>query len=189
MQQEYMRGVNMATWEELPDIPLYMDQVITYLERQLDSFQQVQSEALVTPSMINNYVKSKLLPKPEKKKYGKEHLARLLIVCTLKQVLPIQQIKELLGLIPEGRMEQALNHYSAEQSQVFEKLDVRQAEENLECAFDHAVHLLIEANAKRMTAQLLLKSIAEGKNNPEKDDRDGNSTDDNGKDTKTKPSK
>ena len=161
MQCERVSGVNMATWESLPDIPLYMDQVITYLERQLDPFQRVQSEALVTPSMINNYVKSRLLPKPEKKKYGKEHLARLLIVCTLKQVLPIQQIKELLDLIPQGETAKALNHYSAMQSQVFENLEVSQAEDGLEYAFGNTVHLLIEANAKRMTAQLLLKSITD----------------------------
>ena len=46
--------------------------------------------------MINNYVKNGLIPHPDKKKYTKEHLAGLMAVCMLKQVLSIQDIKTLL---------------------------------------------------------------------------------------------
>ena len=47
--------------------------------------------------MINNYVKTGLIPHPDKKKYTKEHLAGLMAVCMLKQVLPIQDIKTLFS--------------------------------------------------------------------------------------------
>ena len=33
----------------------------------------------VTSAMVNNYVKLKLIPKPNKKKYNKEHIAYLYI--------------------------------------------------------------------------------------------------------------
>lgn len=74
-------------WEELPGIPLYMDQVILYLGESLELFQR-EGSSLLTSSMINNYVKTGLIPHPEKKKYTKEHLAGLMAVCMLKQVLP-----------------------------------------------------------------------------------------------------
>lgn len=77
-------------WEELPGIPLYMDQVILYLGESLELFQR-EGSSLLTSSMINNYVKTGLIPHPEKKKYTKEHLAGLMAVCMLKQVLPIQR--------------------------------------------------------------------------------------------------
>lgn len=82
-------------WEELPAIPLYMDQVILYLGESLKLFQREEA-SLLTSSMINNYVKNGLIPHPDKKKYTKEHLAGLMAVCMLKQVLSIQDIKTLL---------------------------------------------------------------------------------------------
>lgn len=88
-------------WEELPGIPLYMDQVILYLGESLELFQR-EGSSLLTSSMINNYVKTGLIPHPDKKKYTKEHLAGLMAVCMLKQVLPIQDIKTLFsgGMAP-----------------------------------------------------------------------------------------
>ena len=88
-----------AEWELLPDIGLYMDQVITYLERQLELFIMAESENLITPSMINNYTKSKVVPRTEGKKYGKEHIALLLTVFTLKRVLSVQDMGSLVGKI------------------------------------------------------------------------------------------
>ena len=85
------------SWEELPSIPLYMDQVILYLKDSLRFFERDEDSSLLTSSMINNYVKNGVLPHPDKKKYGKEHLAALTAVCMLKQVLSIQDIKTLLS--------------------------------------------------------------------------------------------
>ncbi|NMA66074.1 MAG: DUF1836 domain-containing protein, partial [Clostridiaceae bacterium] len=66
-------------WSLLPDIYLYMDQVITWLERQLGIFIQSEEEKLITPSMINNYVKNEVIPRPEQKKYSREHPTCMLI--------------------------------------------------------------------------------------------------------------
>ena len=54
-------------WEELPSIPLYMDQVILYLGESLELFQGEGEPSLLTSSMINNYVKNGLIPHPQKK--------------------------------------------------------------------------------------------------------------------------
>ncbi|MFQ7398940.1 MAG: DUF1836 domain-containing protein, partial [Neglectibacter sp.] len=87
----------LPDWNELPTIPLYMDQVIFYLGENLRFFERDGQSSLLTSSMINNYVKTGVLPHPEKKKYRREHLAALLAVCMLKQVLSIQDIKTLLA--------------------------------------------------------------------------------------------
>lgn len=134
-------------WEELPGIPLYMDQVILYLGESLELFQR-EGSSLLTSSMINNYVKTGLIPHPEKKKYTKEHLAGLMAVCMLKQVLPIQDIKTLFsgGMDPHtyALFRQAHTEALAETCRSLEETcasgaDLKQA----------ALLLAAEANAKR----------------------------------------
>lgn len=81
-------------WDALPDLDLYMDQVIAFMEKYLSLFGDSRDK-LITPSMINNYVKLGVLPPPVKKKYNREHLARLMTICMLKQVLPIPVLAHL----------------------------------------------------------------------------------------------
>lgn len=57
-----LESYNMPDWNDLPDIDLYMDQVITYLEKQLSVFSRNDDEKLITPAMINNYVKNEIIP-------------------------------------------------------------------------------------------------------------------------------
>jgi len=86
-------------WAQLPDIGLYMDQVMTYIDRQLNLYQQPDSnqEHILTAAMINNYIKDQLVPRADKKKYAPEHLARLTLIGALKQVLSMQDLQTLLG--------------------------------------------------------------------------------------------
>lgn len=84
---------NLPRWEELPDFDIYMDQLITLVERYLNLLKSGE-DAIITSSMVNNYVKLKLIPKPIKKRYGKVHLAYLIAITLLKQVLSITEVKE-----------------------------------------------------------------------------------------------
>jgi hypothetical protein len=84
-----------ADWDHVPDIGLYLDQVITYLEKQIDIFRKPGEDHLITPSMVNNYAKAKIIPRTEGKKYGQEHIALLLSVFTLKRVLSVQDMAAL----------------------------------------------------------------------------------------------
>lgn len=86
---------SIPKWEDLPEIDLYMDQVIALMEKYLTD-NSSQDSKLITPSMINNYVKLGIMPPPIKKKYSREHLAYLVIICSLKQVMPISNIKDLI---------------------------------------------------------------------------------------------
>ena len=92
-----LTNYSLPTWDMLPDIELYMDQVVSLVTKYLD----VPSTTIVfnrpvTSSMINNYVKLGIIPPPRKKKYSKLHLAYLLIVCTLKQTLDMSTIQQII---------------------------------------------------------------------------------------------
>lgn len=59
---------------QIPEIPLYMDQVTTFMEEHLKNFKRSEEDKVLTKTMINNYAKNNLLPPPDKKKYSKEHM-------------------------------------------------------------------------------------------------------------------
>jgi len=84
---------HLPRWEELPNFDLYMDQVITLIEGYLYILSDGK-ENVLTSAMINNYVKLKLIPKAEKKRYNKIHMAYLIAITVLKQVLTITKVKE-----------------------------------------------------------------------------------------------
>ena len=87
-------------WEELPDIPLYMDQVVGYLARQMITFDEGDS---LTSAMINNYVKDGLLARANGKKYEQEHLAYLIAISAFKKVMSVKEMKALTAIGRERR--------------------------------------------------------------------------------------
>ena len=44
--------------EDIPDIPLYMDQVTTFMEDRLGQARRSKGEKIMTKTMINNYAKN-----------------------------------------------------------------------------------------------------------------------------------
>lgn len=94
-------------YEDIPAIPLYKDQVVSFLTQAVAPFYP-QDAAPVTASMINNYVKLKVISPPERKKYRREQVICLYVTFLLKQVLSMEEIRTLLALeFPSGQVEEA----------------------------------------------------------------------------------
>ena len=93
-----MLSFSLPAWEALPELELYMDQVILLLSRYLSFPLSGESgeDKVITASIVNNYVRMKVMPPPVKKRYSRVHLAYLIIICTLKQSLSISCIQRLL---------------------------------------------------------------------------------------------
>ena len=87
--------------EDIPDIPLYMDQITSFMDAKLAPCKRHPDEKILTKTMINNYTKNKLIPPPEKKKYSKDHLFLLIYVYYLKDFLQISDIQALLEPLEE----------------------------------------------------------------------------------------
>ena len=86
----------LPRWNELPDLELYMDQVLGLIHRYLGAYPAFDGKAL-TASMVNNYVKLGVMPPPVKKKYTRTHLAHLIVICILKTTLPIASIQRIIA--------------------------------------------------------------------------------------------
>lgn len=97
--EKYLEEFRLPDWESIPDFGLYMEQVILLLKGYLDYLPpELKEEQFITAATINNYVRKKVMPEPEKKKYYRVHLAYLIIICTLKQSLPISTIQTIIPL-------------------------------------------------------------------------------------------
>ena len=94
---ESLSRIDHTKLEALPDINLYMDQVITFMERELYPTKRHEENPILTKTMINNYVKNNLLTPPEKKKYSKEHILTLVFIYYFKSVLSISDIQNILN--------------------------------------------------------------------------------------------
>lgn len=109
--ETYLNNYRLPAWEQIPDLGLYMEQVVAFLRQCLDYLPpELKDEEFITAAAINNYVRTKIMPEPIKKRYYRIHLAYLLVICTLKQGLSIALIRRLL---PLGLSEKELREFYA----------------------------------------------------------------------------
>jgi len=145
--RERLRTQRPVPWDQLPDFSLYMDQVLSYMDRQVIRFDEDDG---LTAAMVNNYTKSGLVPRAEGKKYNRDHLAYLTAICVLKRVMSTRDMdllirEELQGDRPIsdgyaafcGSLNKALNA-------VADEMEDRTGEEELA---DAAIHFALMSYA------------------------------------------
>lgn len=93
--------LNYLNPDDIPDIPLYMDQVTTFMDEQLMSYKRFDDDKILTKTMINNYTKNNLIPPPVKKKYSKNHMILLIFIYYFKNFLSISDIQHIFGPLAE----------------------------------------------------------------------------------------
>ena len=107
-----IRGFRPVAWEQIPDLGLYMDQVVTFITRVYEPLYGEDIHGYLSPSMINNYVKSKLIPRPVGKKYSREQIALLTMIIALKQTCSMEDIRRMLTLADGGTAEALYEAFS-----------------------------------------------------------------------------
>ena len=154
-----------ASWENLPDISLYMDQVLALMNRQTIHF---SDEDNLTAAMINNYIKDGVAPRAEGKRYNKTHLAYLTMICVLKQVLPVKDVALLTSREMENRsVQENYDRFCAELSSALngaaDQMPEALNEEHLaETAMSFALlSYAFGLSARRMTEVMRIKEAGE----------------------------
>lgn len=168
-----LANLSFPEWNNMPDIDLYMDQVMTYLERELKPLKVKDDDKILTNSMINNYVKGNLLPAPNHKKYSKEHLSRLFIISSIKQILSISSIEQLLNSgddINDDLYKLFTEEHKTALKKETEKLDSaldilsdKSEEELINAIHMYIIHLAIHAEAQKIIAEKLINVLEEKK--------------------------
>ena len=100
--EQIFAGFPQIHTADIPGIDLYMDQVTTFLQEKLRGLSRdPEGDKFLTKTMINNYVKNKILIPPVKKKYSREHLMLLIMIYNMKSFLSIGDIQSIVGPVME----------------------------------------------------------------------------------------
>ncbi len=104
-----LENLNLPRYHELNDIPLYLDQILEYVNDRL-AVLFAFDDAILTQAMINNYVKQKAMPAPIKKRYDKDHMVYIIAITILKQIMNIRHISRGVDAMVENYgVEEAYN--------------------------------------------------------------------------------
>lgn len=87
---------------DMPDLDLYMDQVTTFIDDKLSFHKRKDDDKILTKTMINNYVKHSIIPKPVNKKYSKDHLIFLILIYNMKGIISIKDMEQLMAPLLEN---------------------------------------------------------------------------------------
>lgn len=133
----------LPQWNELPDLALYMDQVVSLGNRYLEPIISVP----ITASMVNSYVKKGLMPKPVKKKYSQEHVASLILITIMKQVYSLDIIHKWLIHNVQDNYQKNYNLFCKAFNAAFADLDL------------HHFNLVLHSDSESSRAELALNLI------------------------------
>ena len=161
--ETYLHDYRLPSWEEIPDLGLYMEQVLALLRQYLDYLPpELKDEQFITAATINNYVRTKMLPEPRKKKYYRVHIAYLIMICTLKQSLSLSMLQTLLpGNLPEEDVRRAYSSF-AQRHSLCAQYFVDQVKLSAATMLDHAVvtELAVQDTTELIASAAILSGLA-----------------------------
>lgn len=145
--------------DDIPKIPLYMDQLLSLFDEFFNDFRRNDDEKIMTKTMVNNYVKSKIIDPPVKKKYSKEQLMMLALVYQLKNILPINDVKAFFDLYDSDTFTtEERNKKIEEYFKIFNTVELEHLKV-LEERYDNFSATLTEENDKKaLIARLLVEA-------------------------------
>lgn len=152
-------------WDRIPDIDLYMDQLKSYMERQHIGFELTGTEETLTSSMVNNYIKSGILPRAKGKRYNRSHIGILTAICLLKQVLKVDEVGKLLQSCLQGRDVQSFySDFTEMLDQEYQKTAEQiNPEADAGETTRQALQMAVSGYAQILACKTLLKTLPEEK--------------------------
>ncbi len=158
--KELFAGKRPEDWDNIPDIDLYMDQVLSYMKRQHIGLSVNEN---LTSAMVNNYVKQKVMPKASGKKYSRRHIAYLTAICLLKQVVSVSEVGRLLdSQMKDDDIGDFYNKYTSildeELSEVGSMIKNTMSEEEVS---ELALRLAISSYAQKLACECLIGTMSE----------------------------
>ncbi|WP_290033649.1 DUF1836 domain-containing protein [Ligilactobacillus cholophilus] len=156
--EEWVNSVpKLPLWQDLPDIELYMDQLVSLANRYLEFIVNGQ----ITPSMVNSYVKKNLMPKPNRKKYSQKHLVSIILITLLKQVYSLDDIRLWLNNTLKESPEENYNKFSNFFNQSITQINQKQFNLNLNNHIsskdDFILNLIIQTVISKLISEKLIK--------------------------------
>ena len=102
--REDLLAYRCPRWDDWPKLDLYMDQAVSLIEENVRIFYSDGQPKTVTSTMINNYVKQRIVPPSRKKRYGRDHLAYFYVIFLLKSALSLVDISDALAFFSKKQL-------------------------------------------------------------------------------------
>ncbi len=191
----YLDEVNsfsLPKYKELPGVPLYMEQVLQFVNDALSSLSAEDAKPL-TSFMVNNYVKSKIIDEPAKKKYSRDQIGYLIAITLMKTTVSMADLSTLLKLdsgistnketlyrfwsdVEMSILSDAAKKTSSRVDAIYRrykgeagKLPAEQAEQNARDALGLiAMRLAIQAQANKLLSDYIIAKISTSMGEPER---------------------
>lgn len=159
--------------EDVPDIDLYMDQLVTFLDQRLSGIKRDEA-VFVTNTMVNNYAKARLIPPAVHKRYNRRHLLGLSLVGQLKRVLSMQDLGRIMSAVEDSSFEDDIYRIFTEaQQEAFASADrlvedradrvEKQGLDDNAALAAMAVQLAADAQCRILLAERLLDAMEQPK--------------------------
>ena len=130
-----MNSLILPDYEQIPNVGLYLDQVARFINEIYVNHQDM----MLTTSMISNYVKLKLVSKPDKKLYNREQISQFLFISLAKNVTSLDNIRTFLKDNPDAykMLKDELDNDTELKSKETNKLIIH----NIAIALTHKIYL------------------------------------------------
>ncbi len=160
-QLERLLGQESIDPRDIPGVELYMDQVIRFMETRLEDRRSGPEEKLLTRTMVNNYVKSGLVEKPDKKRYNARQMMLLIMIYHMKNVLALGDLKLFLeDGDPEESVEQLYRMFLEVQEEVLsDKASLADSGGDRR----NVMKLVLEADLNKRLAETMIRVREEGR--------------------------
>ncbi|CAM3042627.1 DUF1836 domain-containing protein [Lactiplantibacillus plajomi] len=89
----------LIRWDELPTVPVYMDQLLQLVNSALAPL----GLPAVTKTMVNSYVKQHFFSRPSGRRYTRNHVVAVLVVSILKVDFKLPTIGKAILAIRDSR--------------------------------------------------------------------------------------
>lgn len=105
-----LKELKLPRYKDLPDFGIYSEQLVEIVNKALEAM--FDKDNKLTKSMVNNYVKHKIMPSPIKKRYFRNHIVYCIVITVFKNNLSMTEIDGgILHELKKSSIEESYNYF------------------------------------------------------------------------------
>lgn len=105
-----LKELKLPRYKDLPDFGIYSEQLVEIVNKALEAM--FDKDNKLTKSMVNNYVKHKIMPSPIKKRYFRNHIVYCIVITVFKNNLSMTEIDGgILHELKKSFVEESYNYF------------------------------------------------------------------------------
>lgn len=105
-----LKELKLPRYKDLPDFGIYSEQLVEIVNKALEAM--FDKDNKLTKSMVNNYVKHKIMPSPIKKRYFRNHIVYCIVITVFKNNLSMTEIDGgILHELKKSSVEESYNYF------------------------------------------------------------------------------